>query len=137
MIVLKLLALVLTHFPPVVTPGHYGHVSYGTHYTLNACATTCTECVISVALLSLHFRYLSVHPSLSPPDACFSSACLCCASHPKTADTGIKLQLLTLKATNIIYIYIYIYMCVCVCVCVCVAPILDVSRSRTTTHHSR
>ena len=66
-----------------------------------------------------------------------------------------------------IYIYIYIYICVCVCVCVCVfviylfplcskknwqlllltlrrlmsyiygAPIFDVSRSHTTTHHSR
>jgi hypothetical protein len=33
----------------------------------------------------------------------------------------------------------YIRVCVCVCVCVCVygAPILDVFRSHTTTHHSR
>ena len=41
--------------------------------------------------------------------------------------------------------YIYIYICVCVCVCVYIyiyiyiygAPILDVSRSHTTTHHIR
>jgi len=51
------------------------------------------------------------------------------------------------KSLTIRLLMSYIYICVCVCVCVCVyiyiyiyiygAPILDVSRSHTTTHHSR
>ena len=52
----------------------------------------------------------------------------------------IRVKTLTFRLLmSYIYIYIYIYICVCVCVCVCVcgAPILDVSRSHTTTQHSR
>ena len=44
----------------------------------------------------------------------------------------IRVKSLTLR---LLMSYIYIY--VCVCVCVCGAPILDASRSHTTTHHSR
>ena len=44
--------------------------------------------------------------------------------------TRIRVKSLTLRLL-MSYIYIYIY------VCVCGAPILDVSRSHTTTHHSR
>ena len=55
---------------------------------------------------------------------------------PRECETGMHLMNLTLRLI-MSYIYIYIYIYIYVCVCVYGAPILDVSRSHTTTHHSR
>jgi len=46
----------------------------------------------------------------------------------------IRVKLLNFR---LLMSYIYIYVCVCVCICIYGAPILDVSRSHTTTQHSR
>ena len=48
----------------------------------------------------------------------------------------IRVKSLTLRLL-MSYIYVCVCACACACVCVCGAPILDVSRSHTTTHHSR
>jgi hypothetical protein len=46
--------------------------------------------------------------------------------------------LLTLRLLmSYMYIYMYIYICVCIYIYIYRAPILDVSRSHTTTHHIR
>ena len=62
-------------------------------------------------------------PELNP--ICYLLALL--GAHHFLHVSRIRVKLLTFKATNVIYIYIYIYG----------APILDVSRSHTTTQHSR
>ena len=74
-----------------------------------------------------------LNPELNP--ICYLLALL---AHSFLHISRIRVKLLTLRLLmSYIYIYIYIYICVCVCVCVCGAHILDVSRSHTTTHHSR
>ena len=81
-----------------------------------------------------------LNPELNP--ICYLLALL--GAHHFLHVSMIRVKLLTFRR---LMSYIYVYMCVCVCVCVCVciyiyiyiywAPILDVSRSHTTTQHSR
>ena len=83
---------------------------------------------------TLLFPFNPLNAELNP--ICYLLALL--GAHHFLHVSRIRVKSLTLRQL-MSYIYIYIYICVCVCVCVCVygAPILDVSRSHTTTHHSR
>jgi len=108
-------------------------------------------------LISLHLTRLVINNNYSPKH-------YYCGVGTKQFTINAERYKITKRYSEYIYIYkyiyiythiyIHIYMCVCVCVCVfctavqlltlrwlmsCIygAPILDVSRSHTTTQHSR
>jgi len=80
-----------------------------------------------------NFRYGKATCVLNPINAELNPICYLLAvlgAHHFLHVSRIRVKSLTLK---LLMSYIYIY----VCVCVCGTPILDVSRSHTTTQHSR
>ena len=103
------------------------------HASMACAVTTVSFCgVCSDNYIFLHFCVVPMvinplNPELNP---------MCCllallGAHHFLHVSRIRVKSLTFRRLSHIYIYIYI------CVCVCGAPILDVSRSHTTTQHSR
>ena len=121
--------------------GCYFHPSSGAHTTLSTasgiCQTVTATCRYSKCSRCMTWRLIAkwwcTSAMFNPLNAELNLICylLALLAHHFLHVSRIRVKSLTLR---LLMSHIYIYICVC---CVYGAPILDVSRSHTTTHHSR